>query len=215
MRGGFWHRLREFELGRGLRRGRGRRLAVAGGHDDAPDWLNPLAVVGDASAGMDGAEDDVWVGFGLIGMFDEEFGGEAEILAAKLVETQGMSVAIHGAVIRDLVIRTNQVGVAPIDEVFFDASTVGVVADVAFAGVAFEVGEAERFVAVRARGIIGVAIQGFGDELGGVSAGDEFEETPRLRPALGPGFVFAVALGWKRGDDLGERVGGGSFFGRG
>jgi hypothetical protein len=151
-------------------------LAVAGGHDDAPDRLNPLAESGDAGAGMDGAEDDVWIGCGLIGMFDEEFGSEAKVLAAKVVETQGVSVAIYGAVIRYLVIRANQVSVTPIDEVFFDVRTIGMVADVAFAGVAFEVREAERLAAVRARGFAGMAVEGFRDELGGVAISGDFGE---------------------------------------
>jgi hypothetical protein len=47
-------------------------------------------------------------------------------------------------------------------------------ADGTFARVAIEGGRSGRLVAVRAGGLVGVAIEGFGYELGGVFPGDDF-----------------------------------------
>ena len=198
-----------------MRRGREGGLRFAGGSDDAPYRLDPFAPVVDASAGVDGAEDDIGIGLGLIGMFDEQFGGEAQVLAAAFVETQGARVAVDGVVIREIVLRLNQVGVAPIDEGLFHVCAVGVMAYGAFAGVAFESGEIGRFVAVRTAGFVGVAVEGCGDEAGSVSAGDDFGETYRLGLALGAGLVFALGLGRLLGNYLGERGGDENHVGGG
>lgn len=198
-----------------MRSGREGGLWFAGGSDDALDRLDPFAAVVDASAGVDGAENDIGIGLGLIGMFDEEFGGEAQVLAAAFVETQGTRVAVDGVVIREIVLRLNQVGVAPIDEGLFHVCAVGVMADGAFAGVAFESGEIGRFAAVRTAGFVGVAVEGCGDEAGSVSAGDDFGEVYRLGLALGAGLVFALGLGRLLGDYLGGRGGDGNYVGGG
>lgn len=58
-------------------------------------------------------------GPGLVNIFDQEFGGEAEIFAAALVEAGGARVAIDGAVIGESVLLANQFGVAPIEEILF------------------------------------------------------------------------------------------------
>jgi hypothetical protein len=160
-------------------------------NDETPSWLDPFAAVIDASAGADGAQNDIGIGLGLIGMFDEEFGGVAQVSAAAFVKTLGARVAIDGVVIREFVVLLDQVGVAPTNEVLFDVGAVGVMADGAFAGVAFESGEIRRFVAMGSGGSVGVAVKGFGDEVGGVSAGDDFGELWRLGLPLGSGLVFA------------------------
>jgi len=144
-------------------------------------------------------------------MLDEEFGGEAEILATAFVKTLGARVAIDGVVIREIVITLNEVGVAPTDEGRFDVGTVGVMADGAFARVAIESGQTGIFVAVGAGGFVLVAVEGLGDKLGGVSAGDDFGEMY----GLGLGLRFAFALGGVLGDYFGERVGDGNHVGGG
>lgn len=168
---GIWGGWR-LEFGRGGERG----LLVAVGNDEASGWLDPFAAVVDAGAGVDGAEDDIGIGLGLIGMLDEKFGGEAQVLTAALVETQGARVAIDGVVIREIVILLNQVGAAPTDEGLFQVCAVGVMADGAFARVALKLRQSGRLVGMRASGFPGVEIEGFGDVLGSVQAGNDFGE---------------------------------------
>ena len=150
----------------------------------------------DARAGADGAQEDIGIGLGLIGMFDQKFGGKAQIPAAAFVKTLGVRVAIDGVVIREFILLLNQVGVAPTEEVLFDIGAVGVMADGAFAGVALGSREFRRSVAVGAGGFLGVEVESFGDEFGGVCAGDDFGEMHRLGLALGPGACNCVCA-WR------------------
>jgi hypothetical protein len=144
-------------------------------------------------------------------MLDEELGGEAQILATAFVKTLGAGVAIDGVVIREIVIVLNQVGIAPTDEGRFYVGTVGLMANGAFARVAIESGRTEIFVAVGAGGFVGVAVEGFGDKVGSVSAGDDLREMYSV--ALGLGFAFA--LGGALGNNFRERAGNGNFVGGG
>src|SRR5208282_3067550 len=169
-------------------------------NDEAPGRVDPFAAVVDAGAGVDGAQDDIGIGLGLIGMFDEEFGGEAQILAATFVKPASARVAIDGAVTREFVVLLDEVGVAPVDEVLFDVGALAVIADSAFAGVAFESREIRRLFAVGAGGLVGVAVEDFGDKVGGVYARNDFGEMWRMRLALGPRLVRAFALGRVLGD---------------
>lgn len=124
-----------------LRDGRERGLLFARGNHDAPYRLDPFAAVIDAGAGVDSAQYDVRIGLGLIGVLDQELGGEAEVLAAALVEAVGARVTIDGVVVGEFVFLADQVGVAPTEEGLFYVGTVGVVADGAFAGMAFDRGK--------------------------------------------------------------------------
>ena len=58
--------------------------AATGGDDYVRRRLDPLAVVINAGAGADGAEDAFSGGHDAVGMLDDEFGGEAQIGAALL-----------------------------------------------------------------------------------------------------------------------------------
>jgi hypothetical protein len=207
--------LLEFGLGRRLRSGCEGDLTVGVGNDDALDGLDPFGAAVDAGAGVDGAEDGVGIGPGLIGMLDEEFGGKAQVPAAALVKPLGARVAIDGVVIRELVLISDQVGIAPIDELFFYVGTVRVMADGTFARVAIEGGGCGRLVAVRAGGLVGVAMEGFGYELGGVSPGDDLGEMCRWGLALELGLGFVFALGGTLGNYSGQREGGRSCLGFG
>jgi len=71
-------------------------------------------------------------------------------------------------------------------------------------------------VAVRAGGLVGVAIEGFGYELGGIFPGDDFGEMHRRGLELVLGLGFAIALGGMLGNYSVEREGGRSRlrFGR-
>ena len=124
-------------------------------------------------------------------------------------------MAIDGAVIWEFVVLLNQLGVTPTEEVLFDIGTVGVMADGAFAGVALGISECGRSVAVGASGILGVDVEGFGDEFCGVWAWHDIGAMHRLALALGPGLVRAFRLGrvirrwFGKGADDGNYVGGG------
>lgn len=190
-------------------------MLVARGIDDAPGRLDPFAPVIDAGAGADGAQDDIGIGLGLIGMFDQKFGGKAQIPAAAFVKTVGVRVAIDGVVIREFILLLNQVGVAPTEEVLLDIGAVGVMADGAFAGVPLGSGEFRRSVAVGTGGFFGVTVESFGDEFGGVCAGDDFGEMHRLGLALGLGLGIARALGGAFGGYFGKGARDRSYVGHG
>jgi len=107
---------------------------AAGGKDYVLGRLDPIAVGADACADADGAENGAWAGFGLVGAFDEELGGEAQVFAAALEKAGGACVTIDGAVIRELVVPLDEIGIVPAHKILFDFGAVWVVADVAFAG---------------------------------------------------------------------------------
>jgi hypothetical protein len=130
----FWLKL----LGRGLgfRRWLGARDIGARGKDYALGRLDPGATPVEMGTGVNGAENGVRTGLGLVGVLDEELGGEAQVLAAAFVEAGGTGVGIDGSEIPEVVILLDQFGIAPGDEILFEVGAVGVVADGAFAGVA-------------------------------------------------------------------------------
>jgi len=70
-------------------------------------WFDPFAFGVQARADLNGAEDGVRAGFGLVGVFDQKFGGEAQIIAVTLVEAGGAGVSVHPAEIREIVILLN------------------------------------------------------------------------------------------------------------
>ena len=110
----FWRELVEFGGWCRLRFVRRRGDLAAGGNDNALHRLDPFATVVEASAGIDGAKNCVWARPCLVNIFDKEFGGEAEILAAALVEASGARVPIDGAVIGESVLLADQFSIAPI-----------------------------------------------------------------------------------------------------
>jgi len=103
--------------------------------------VDPLALVVDASAGADGAEDLFGGGVHRIGVLDEKLGGEAQVGAAFLEQAGGAGVTIDGPEIVEAILPFDQLGVAPTDEMLFDADAIGTAADEALAGVALELGE--------------------------------------------------------------------------
>jgi hypothetical protein len=196
----FWRELVEFVGWCRLRFVRRRGELAAGGNDNAFDRLDPFATVVEAGAGIDGAKNCVWAGPCLVNIFDKEFGGEAEILAAALVEASGARVAIDGAVIGESVLFANQFGVAPIDEILFEVGAPGVVADGAFALVAVHGGDGGMFVAVWASGFRDEAVERFGHVLGGVSGRSGFG----IPDGFGLGCGFALRLAGAPRDYFGE-----------
>src|SRR5271155_6239123 len=161
----------------------GRRDIATGAKDNALDRLDPFAAAVEAGADLEGAEDGLRAGFGLVGVLDQELGGEAQVFAATLVEAGGARVAIDGAEIRELVIFLDQLDIAPGNEILFEVGAVGMIADDAFAGVMIE------------RNLIGIIaprdgsfgdgpVEHFRDVLGRITAGDDRGLTPRRGVAL-------------------------------
>ena len=141
--------------------------AATGGDDYVRRRLDPLAVVINAGAGADGAEDAFGGGDDAVCMLDDEFGGEAQIGAALLEEAGGAGVAIDGAIIMQVEVVADEIGIAPVEEIGFDADAIGMAADEAFAGVTFGRGQVGIFVfwrGVRVEVLVGHC--GDGQEIG-------------------------------------------------
>ena len=103
--------------------------------------IDPLAFVVEAGADADGAENSFGGGDDLVGVLDDEVGGEAQVFAALLHESGGACVAIDGAKIAQAILLADEIHVAPVEKMLFDADAVGMVADDAFARVALVRGE--------------------------------------------------------------------------
>src|SRR5271155_1114956 len=161
----------------------GRRDIATGAKDNALDRLDPFAAAVEAGADLDGAEDGLRAGFGLVGVLDQELGGEAQVFAAALVEAGGARVAIDGAEIRELVIFLDQLDIAPGNEILFEVGAVGMIADDAFAGVMIE-RNLIGIIAPRGGSFGDGPVEHFRDVLGRITAGDDRGLTPRRGVAL-------------------------------
>jgi len=102
--------------------------------------INPLAVIIDAAVGAGGVEDVAGGGPQVVGVFEDRFDDAAEILAAEFVESGGAGVAVDGLAIPEVVGAADVIGADPVDVIAFEGGAIGMVADEAFAGVAFGVG---------------------------------------------------------------------------
>ena len=78
-------------------------------------------------------------------LFEERIEHGVNILAAAKGESGGMSMAVDGAVVVEVVHFRNPPGGTPADEFLFDGGAVGMVADDAFAAVAVEIRFGEGF----------------------------------------------------------------------
>jgi hypothetical protein len=109
--------------------------------DDYLAWgFLPLAVVVDVAVEADGADDGRGGDRDAMGLFEDGFEDDAEIAAAELIQAEGADVAVESFVIVETVFADDGCGAGPVDEIVFDESAVGMMADGAFAGVAFAVG---------------------------------------------------------------------------
>ena len=99
-----------------------------------------MAVIIDAAIGTGGVEDVAGGGPQVVGVFEDGFDYAAEILAAELVEAGGAGVAVDGLAIPEVVGAADVIGAYPVDVIAFEGGAIGMVADEAFAGVAFGVG---------------------------------------------------------------------------
>ena len=101
-------------------------------------WLDPVAVLGDLRIDAKGAKDSHAAGRGLVDVLDNTFADATKIGAAAFEEIGSGSVAVNGGARRELIVERYGGFRAPTDEVGFDGIAVGMLADGAFAGVAFE-----------------------------------------------------------------------------
>ena len=99
-----------------------------------------MAVIIDAAIGTGGVEDVAGGGPQVVGVFEDGFDYAAEILAAELVEAGGAGVAVNRLAIPEVVSAADVIGAYPVDVIAFESAAVGMVADEAFAGVAFGIG---------------------------------------------------------------------------
>jgi len=128
--------------------------------------LDPSAFFVEASADAVGAEDSFGDGDDMVGVLDDELGGEAQIFAALLEQAGGACVTIDGTEIGQTVLLADEFGVAPVEEMFFDADAIGMVADDAFAGVAIVRGEGGIVVFHFFSVLVGVLVVVLGDFVG-------------------------------------------------
>ncbi|MHB8540063.1 MAG: hypothetical protein ACYDCD_03855 [Candidatus Acidiferrales bacterium] len=103
-------------------------------------WLDPVAVFGDLRIDAKGAKNSHAARRGFIDVLDNTFADATKIGAAAFEEAGSGSVAVDGGARRELITEGNGGFRAPIDEVGFDRIAVRMIADGAFAGVAFEGG---------------------------------------------------------------------------
>ena len=99
-----------------------------------------MAVVVDAAVGAGGVEDVAGGGPQVVGVFEDGFDYAAEILAAAFVEARGAGVTVDGLAIPEIVGAADVIGACPVDVIAFEGGAIGMMADEAFAGVAFGVG---------------------------------------------------------------------------
>lgn len=94
------------------------------------------AVIAEAGANFDGANDVAGGGVGIAGSFDDAVEGGADGLAPASPEADGVDVAIEARETGEFVVVDDGRAVRPVEEGFVNGLAVGVVADGAFAGVA-------------------------------------------------------------------------------
>jgi len=105
--------------------------------DQASGGYDVDAVIAEAGANFDGADDVTGVGIGIAGFFDDAVEGGADGLAPASPEADGVHVAIEAREAGEFVAVDDARAGCPVEEGFVDGLAIGVVADGAFAGVAF------------------------------------------------------------------------------
>lgn len=105
---------------------------------DASDRLAPAHRVAEAGVGADRLDIGCGGELDIVAIFEDIFDGEQVIAAALLVKSGGVGVAIENAAIAKFERAGNVDRVVPVQELFFDGFTFGMMADGAFATVAVE-----------------------------------------------------------------------------
>lgn len=154
--------------------------------------LDPMAVLGDLRIDAKGAKNCHAAGRGLVDVLDNTFADATKIGAAAFQEAGSGSVTVNGGARRELIIEDDGVFRAPVNEVGFDEIAVRMIADGAFAGVAFE-----RRIGLATGGDLGFGRGGI------VGASAFFSATGVLF------FLFDLGAGGERGFVLERRQAGG------
>ncbi len=104
----------------------------------------PFAAGVDAGVGANGADDGVAAGVDAVGFFDEKFEGAADVLAAAIEEAGGAGVTVDDPSFGDVKFLGDVNGMLPAEKFLVDFVAIGMPADLAFAGMAFEGSEFAR-----------------------------------------------------------------------
>ena len=99
--------------------------------------LSVDAVVAEAAGDFDGAEYSVTAGVGCVDFFDDAIKSGEDFAAALVPEADGVDVAVEAREAGELVVVDDTRAGRPVEEGLVDGLAIGVVADGAFAGVAF------------------------------------------------------------------------------
>jgi hypothetical protein len=111
------------------------RLGLAVVNNDAAGRLGPLARLVEAGIGTDSADDVAGGNRCGVRRFDDALKDAGDVPLAAREEPGGMSVAVDGGTIGNLVFLGDRTGLPPIEEVLLDGKAIGVAADIATAPV--------------------------------------------------------------------------------
>jgi hypothetical protein len=96
---------------------------------DATYWVDVLTGLVDSSMSDNGADHGVTGDCHVCGTFDQAFQSRPEVAAAAVPKADGVSVAVDGASIAELVLFSDIAGAAPVKELLLDVSAITVAAD--------------------------------------------------------------------------------------
>ncbi len=105
------------------------------GDDYVPGGLDPAVAVIESGMGADCGDHSAGSDAGTVGLFEDDFQGAAEVVAALFVQSHSAGVAIDGGIAAKMVMGGNVGGILPTQVIGFDVFAVGMIADLAFARV--------------------------------------------------------------------------------
>jgi len=108
--------------------------------------MNPAAVVVEVGEGADSVEDLGAGKVAVVNILDNVAEGGLQIAVALSEKIEGVGVVVDCGFGQDAEAVHDRLGAAPMQEGFVDLFALGMAADGAFAGVAFDGGEAGRIV---------------------------------------------------------------------
>lgn len=101
--------------------------------------VDPFAVVVEAAAGANGADDAQGRRLDASGVFNHEFKSKAYVPLAARKKTESVRVPIDGTFVVKIEVDCDAAGAVPVDESFLDGVAIGMTANAALAGVLREV----------------------------------------------------------------------------
>lgn len=121
-----------------------RDILIHGGVNHVGGRFVPFAAGVDAGVGANGSDDGVSAGVDAVGFFDEKFEGTADVLAAAIEEAGGARVSVDDPSFGEVKFLGDENGMLPAEKFLVDFVAVGMLADLAFAGMALEGSEFAR-----------------------------------------------------------------------